>query len=83
MIAPPAIFLYLCKQTFDDFCEVAAQNVYHKPLGAYTGEISVPMLSEANIGWAIIGHSERRQYFKETDEVLLNFFEGLSSNIIH
>ncbi len=46
---------------------LGAQNVYWEPSGAYTGEISIPMLEEAGCGMVIVGHSERRQYFGETD----------------
>ena len=48
--------------------EVAAQNFYPKDSGAFTGEVSAPMLLEAGAKWVIIGHSERRQYFGETDK---------------
>ena len=47
---------------------VAAQNMHHKESGAYTGEISAGMLRDAGATWVIIGHSERRQLFGETDE---------------
>ncbi len=47
---------------------VSAQNVHFEPRGAYTGEISVEMLKETGVKYCIIGHSERRQYFNETDE---------------
>ncbi len=47
---------------------IGAQNVHEKDTGAYTGEISAAMLKELGIGYAIIGHSERRQYYNESDE---------------
>ncbi|MHA4847218.1 triose-phosphate isomerase [Flavitalea antarctica] len=49
---------------------VAAQNCYHKKSGAYTGEVSVEMLQSIGIKYCIIGHSERREYFKETNQEL-------------
>jgi triosephosphate isomerase (TIM) len=50
--------------------EVFAQNVYEAESGAFTGEISLPMLLELDVDGAIVGHSERRQYFCETDRAL-------------
>ena len=47
--------------------KIAAQNVHFEANGAYTGEISVGMLKELNTEWVVLGHSERRQYFNETD----------------
>ena len=49
---------------------VAAENCHFKDNGAYTGEVSVPMLEELKVDACIIGHSERRQYFAETDETV-------------
>ena len=49
---------------------VYAQNVHWEPTGAYTGEISPPMLIELGVRGALVGHSERRQHFGETDETV-------------
>ncbi|HPO15215.1 MAG TPA: triose-phosphate isomerase [Candidatus Hydrogenedentes bacterium] len=49
---------------------LGAQNCYTKESGAFTGEISPQMLKDAGCTWVIIGHSERRQYFKESDALL-------------
>jgi triosephosphate isomerase len=49
---------------------VAAQNCYNKSSGAYTGEVSVDMLKSIGVPYVIIGHSERREYFNETNEML-------------
>ncbi|MBQ4307865.1 MAG: triose-phosphate isomerase, partial [Lachnospiraceae bacterium] len=50
--------------------EVGAENLYIEDKGAFTGEISANMLVDAGVKYVIIGHSERRQYFGETDEFL-------------
>jgi triosephosphate isomerase len=49
---------------------VAAQNMHQEQTGAYTGEISAPMLTEIGIDAVLLGHSERRQYYNETDRAL-------------
>ena len=49
---------------------VAAENCHFEDSGAFTGEVSVPMLEELGIKWCIIGHSERRQMFGDTDETV-------------
>ncbi|MBS1958207.1 MAG: triose-phosphate isomerase [Bdellovibrionales bacterium] len=51
--------------------EIGAQNVHFEKSGAFTGEISAPMLKEVGITQALIGHSERRQYFNETNDTVL------------
>jgi triosephosphate isomerase (TIM) len=50
--------------------KLGAQNCHWKDDGAYTGEVSPPMLAKLNVAYVIIGHSERRQYFAETDETV-------------
>ena len=50
--------------------KVGAENMYFEEKGAYTGEISAEMLKDAGVEYVIIGHSERRDYFKEDDELL-------------
>lgn len=49
---------------------IAAQNCSHKSSGAFTGEVSVEMLQSIGIGYCVIGHSERREYFSETNDIL-------------
>lgn len=68
VVAPPAIHLLLAKDLLSSSkVSVSAQNAYHKDSGAYTGEISVSQLKDADIPWVILGHSERRTLFHETD----------------
>ena len=50
--------------------KVGAQNMHWEEKGAYTGEVSAPMLKSIGVEYVIIGHSERRQYFAETDETV-------------
>ena len=50
--------------------EIGAENVHFKANGAYTGEISAEMLTSAGVKYVVIGHSERRQYFGETDQTV-------------
>jgi len=68
VVAPPAIYLGLVRSVIKKEIEVAAQNVFDKPNGAYTGEISVSQLVDAGVTWTILGHSERRQICGESDE---------------
>jgi triosephosphate isomerase (TIM) len=69
VVAPPAIVLAaVAAAVAGSKVEVAAQNLYPKDEGAFTGEMSAPMIKAAGAKWVIIGHSERRQYFGETDQ---------------
>lgn len=70
-VCPPYVDLKPVKTVFEfDKTKIAvgAQNVYWEPKGAFTGEISVPMIKEIGCKYCIVGHSERRQLFGETNE---------------
>ena len=67
VVAPPALYLLLVREHLKKEIGVAAQNVFDKPNGAFTGEISVSQLQDSNIGWTILGHSERRTILAESD----------------
>jgi len=72
VIAPPAIYLLLAREHLRKEIEVAAQNVFDRPNGAYTGEISVDQLRDSGITWAILGHSERRTILQEDNAFIAN-----------
>jgi triosephosphate isomerase len=62
---------------------LAAQNVHWESKGAFTGEISIPMLEDVGCGMVIIGHSERRQYFGETDATVNSRVRAVLSSTLH
>lgn len=71
MIAPTAVNLYQAyNATKNSNIEVIAQNMHFAESGAYTGEISAKMLKSVGVNTVVLGHSERRAYFNETDELL-------------
>jgi triosephosphate isomerase len=71
VLAPPFTALGKVKKALKDSpVDLAAQTLFWEEKGAYTGEISAPMLRDAGCKYAIVGHSERRQYFGETDETV-------------
>jgi triosephosphate isomerase (TIM) len=70
-VCPPYTGLAAAVQALADTeIAVAAQNVHWELEGAYTGEISAPMLVDLGVYGTVVGHSERRQYFGETDETV-------------
>ena len=67
----PAIDIFPVKEVIEGSnIALGAQNMHFEESGAYTGEISPAMLKDAGVQYVIIGHSERRQYFAETDETV-------------
>lgn len=70
IIAPPAIWLGQLKINDGDNIRLGAQNMSWEEKGAFTGEISPLMLKDAGVKYAILGHSERRIYFGETNETV-------------
>ena len=66
----PSVDYYIANLMKEEQIYVGLQNMYFKDKGAYTGEISAPMLKSVNCKYVIVGHSERRQYFNETDETV-------------
>jgi triosephosphate isomerase len=72
VFAVPAPYLQLAQKAIagKDNYFIAAQNCYSKKSGAYTGEISVEMLQSLGIQYVVLGHSERREYFQESNQFL-------------
>lgn len=71
VVCPPAVYLELATdQASESELLVGAQNISNFESGAYTGEISAAMLASMEVDYTLIGHSERRKYFGETNSVL-------------
>ena len=71
VICPPFTSICSAKDLLENSgLKLGAQNVYHKDEGAFTGEISAPMLKSFDCNYVIIGHSERRQFFNETNHLI-------------
>ena len=71
VLAPPFTALHsVVEATRNSNIGVAAQNLHWEREGAFTGEVSAPMLKDAGAEYVIIGHSERRRLFHETDETV-------------
>lgn len=71
VVAPPFTALYaVCKEAEGSSIRPAAQNLFWEEKGAFTGEVSPVMLKDLGCRYVIIGHSERRQFFGETDETV-------------
>jgi triosephosphate isomerase (TIM) len=91
VVAPPFTALAAIAQIVSEIGEqlgrapigVAAQNFYPEEKGAFTGEVSAPMLVEAGCRWVIVGHSERRQLFAETDAFVAKKVKVALENQLH
>lgn len=72
LFAVPFPYLVMAKSEVEEErgYEAAAQNCYHKKSGAYTGEVSAEMLHSIGINYCLVGHSERREYFNESNAML-------------
>ena len=79
-VAPTYLSLAAVKENADPRMIVAAQNCHFKESGAFTGEISIPMLREFGIDWVLIGHSERRAYDNETNQKCHDKIQALLAN---
>lgn len=81
VVAPPFTALAAAHHGLHDTpVALGAQNVHWEPQGAYTGEISIPMLQEFGVAYVIVGHSERREYFSELDSTVNLKIKALLSN---
>ena len=79
-VGPTYLSLQVVRENASKDMIVAAQNVHFKENGAFTGEVSIPMLKEIGIDWVIIGHSERRTYDNETNEKCHDKIKALFEN---
>lgn len=71
VVSPPACYLEYTKTLLKPQIKTAGQNCYKVEKGAFTGDLSPQMLADVGADWVILGHSERRNVFGETDEVSL------------
>lgn len=84
IICPPFPYLEMCSDySSDSYFMVGAQNVNDNDKGAYTGEVSATMLNSMEIEYCIVGHSERRAYYGETDAIVARKVDQLLKNDIH
>ena len=83
VVCPSFPFLPLAQSKLSAPIKLGAQNVHHAPEGAYTGEVSAQMLHDLGVKYCIVGHSERRDYFGETDELITEKIKTLQTKGIN
>lgn len=82
IIAPPSLYLASIEMLDNLGFKLSAQNCSHHDFGAFTGEVSPAMLHAMNVPYSILGHSERRQYFHETDEMIAKKIDACLRNSV-
>ncbi len=85
LIAPPSLYIEYIKREIEKYkinCKIGAQNCFYEHKGAFTGEISFEMLSDIGVDFVIIGHSERRYIFNESDQLISEKVSALLNNNI-
>lgn len=70
LVCPPVVYLDICRSLLPSWVSLGAQNISAEGEGAFTGEVTAGMLTDSGAGHAIIGHSERRRLYAETDAVV-------------
>lgn len=81
VVFPPAIYIPLVNQILENSSiKIGAQNIYPQDSGAYTGEISVPMIKEYNCHYVLVGHSERRHLFHEDENFVAQKFHHVKDH---
>jgi len=80
IIGAPFLHLSALKAQNNTTVKIAAQNCHYKKSGAFTGEISPSMLADLGIDYVIIGHSERREYFNESNDLLAKKLDAALEN---
>ncbi len=84
VVCPPFPYIEMASDYANDsYFQVGAQNVSDRDKGAFTGEVSAEMLESCEIDWCIVGHSERRAYYGETDELVAAKVDQLLKHDLH
>lgn len=82
IICPPSIYISQFMNSLSDNVKIGVQNSSNESNGAFTGEISAEMLKSVGVKYALVGHSERREYYNEADEFLSQKVNSLLSETV-